>query len=142
MNCPFCKISAEKTERLITETPFSFSVLSNPRLMPGHLLVIPKRHVGKFSELSEEERADLFSEAIRLQDKILEKVASGCDMTEHFRPFIPQSRLKVDHLHIHLRPREFKDELYQKVQVHETEMFTDIAPDEFAKYRAIFSKAM
>jgi diadenosine tetraphosphate (Ap4A) HIT family hydrolase len=56
MNCPFCEITTEKTERVIRETESTFAVLSNPQLMSGHLLVIPKRHVEKLSELSKEER--------------------------------------------------------------------------------------
>lgn len=139
MNCPFCDILTKNTERIIRESKHAFVVLSNPRLVPGHLLVIPKRHVEKFSELPEEERAELFSEAIKLEEIILEKFASGCDMSQHFRPFIKQDRLKINHLHIHLRPREFKDELYQKVMKYEADVFTDLMQDEFEKYKNIFS---
>ena len=78
MDCPFCKIVTEKTERIIRETDSTFAVLSNPRLMPGHVLVIPKRHVERLSELSDSERKELFDEAIVVQEKILSEVASGC----------------------------------------------------------------
>ena len=107
--------------------------------MPGHLLVIPKKHVEKFSELSLEKKGEFFGEVILIQEKILEEVASGCDLSQHFRPFIKQSRLKVNHLHMHIRPRTFEDELYQKVQIHEKEVFTDILKTEFKKYKKLFS---
>lgn len=139
MNCPFCDILTKNTERIIRESKNTFVVLSNPRLVPGHLLVIPKRHVEKFSELTEAERGELFDEAVKLEEVILEKFASGCDMSQHFRPFIKQDRLKINHLHIHLRPREFKDELYQKVMKYEADVFTDLMQDEFEKYKNIFS---
>ena len=45
-------------------------MFSNPRLMEGHLLVIPKRHVEKLSELNEEERKELFDTVIEYQEKI------------------------------------------------------------------------
>ena len=138
--CPFCDILENRNERLIRETEHCFTVLSNPRLMPGHLLVIPKKHVEKFSELSLEERNDLFDEAIRLQEIILTELSSGCDLTQHFRPFINQSRLKVNHLHIHLRPRSFKDELYEKVQRFEDDVFSDLEESERKKYLEIFKK--
>lgn len=138
MDCPFCKIITEHTERIIRQTDISFTVLSNPRLMPGHLLVIPKKHVEKFSDLTKEERIDLFDEVIFLEDVMLKNVASGCDVSQHYRPFIVQNRLKVNHLHIHIRPREFKDELYEKVQKFENDVFTDIEDGEYEKYKQIF----
>jgi len=113
MHCPFCTINTEKT-RIVEEKEQVFVILSNPRLMPGHILIIPKRHVEKPSQLSEPERKELFDTALEFQEKILAKLASGCDMTQHCRPFQPESQLKVNHVHIHLRPRELKDELYQK----------------------------
>jgi histidine triad (HIT) family protein len=139
MNCPFCDILTKNTERIIRESKHAFAVLSNPRLVPGHLLVIPKRHIEKFGELAEEERSELFDEAIKLEEIILEKLASGCDMSQHYRPFIKQNRLKVNHLHIHLRPRQFEDELYRKVLKHEADVFTDLTQEEFEKYRILFS---
>lgn len=140
MNCPFCDILTKNTERIIRESENTFVVLSNPRLVPGHLLVIPKRHVEKFGELSREERSELFYEAVKLEEIILEKLASGCDLSQHYRPFITQDRLKINHLHIHLRPREFKDELYEKVLKHEVDVFTELREGEDKKYKDMFSR--
>ena len=137
MNCPFCNILASHPDQIIRETNTCFVVLSNPRLVPGHLLVIPKHHVEKFSELTKEEREDLLNEAVYLEEKILKNFASGCDLSQHYRPFIKQDRLKVNHLHIHLRPRELEDELYQKVQIHEKEVFADLEEGEIERYRKI-----
>jgi len=55
MECPFCNINSEKT-RILKDGNFTRVVFSNPRLMPGHLLVIPKRHVEKISDLNKEEQ--------------------------------------------------------------------------------------
>jgi histidine triad (HIT) family protein len=140
MDCPFCAIIAKRTERLISETAHTFTTLSNPRLMPGHLLVIPKRHVEKLSQLSGEERNDLIDQAMRLQEKVLESVAPGCDISQHYRPFIPNGRLKVAHLHIHVRPRSLDDELYTKVQIFENDLFQEPSPEEYEKYRKLFSE--
>lgn len=128
MTCPFCEILETKRERIIRETPHVFAVLSNPRLMPGHTLVIPKRHVEKFSELSREERENLFDIAIAVEETILASLASGCDITQHYRPFISPSRVKVNHLHVHVRPREFEDELY--VSSQRFEKFEDLIEEE------------
>jgi diadenosine tetraphosphate (Ap4A) HIT family hydrolase len=68
----------------------------------------------------------------------LKKIAPGCDICEHFRPFIPDNALKVSHLHIHLRPRSLDDELYEKVQIREKEIFQEPSPEEFKKYKKLF----
>ena len=139
MDCQFCKIIIDKHERIVKETKFSFTMLSNPKLMDGHLLVIPKRHIEKPSELTAEERKDIFDEVINLQEKILEKISPGCDICEHYRPFIPDNKFKVSHLHFHLRPRFLDDELYKKVQIYEKDIFQDLRQNEWNKYREILS---
>lgn len=110
--CPFCEINEEKN-RIIGETKKIIIILSNPSLVGGHLLVIPKRHVEKLSELNKEEKKELFDEIEKFQEILLKKF-SGCDIRQNCRPFIPQGRLKIDHLHFHLIPREFGDEIYEK----------------------------
>lgn len=129
MICPFCGIDKEKN-RIIKEGEFTFVIFSDPRLMPGHLLVIPKRHVEKLSELSEKERKELIDNVIEFQEKILKKIAPGCDIRENYRPFQKQDNLKVYHLHIHLQPRELKDELYKECQIYETEVFKTLSEEE------------
>ena len=58
MECPFCNINKEKTV-IINEGKNTRVILSNPKLMQGHLLVIPKRHVEKISQLEKNEREEL-----------------------------------------------------------------------------------
>lgn len=137
MSCPFCWILDTKRERIIAEYPRVFVVLSNPRLMPGHTLVIPKRHVEKLSQLADEERKELIDTVALLQERILARVSSGCDVTQHYRPFIRESRVKVNHLHIHLRPREFEDELYRTSQ--RLEKFGVLSLEESEKFSKLLS---
>jgi len=138
MECPFCNINSEKT-RIVKEKEFVRVIFSNPRLAPGHLLIVPKRHVEKTSELNAEEQKELFETVIEFQEKILSKVSSGCDIRQNYRPFIPQGRLKVDHLHYHLIPREFKDEIYEKCGKFQDRVFKDLSPEELDKMLKIFS---
>jgi len=132
MDCPFCNINKEKT-RIIKEGKNVFVVFSNPRLMKGHLLVIPKRHILKISELDKEEKEELLDTVIEFQEKILQKISSGCDVRQNYRPFQKQTGLKVDHLHIHLLPREFEDELYQKCQINEKRIFSNLEEEEIKR---------
>jgi len=108
--------------------------------MPGHLLVIPKRHVEKPSELNEQERAELFETVIEFQEKILNKISSGCDIKQNYRPFQKQNRLKVNHLHFHLQPRELFDELYKKCQIFQKDIFKDLSQQELSEMFEKLSK--
>lgn len=137
MNCPFCNIDEERT-RIIKEGEHVWVVLSNPRLVDGHLLVIPKRHIEKSSKLREEEKKELFETVLEFREKILLKFSSGCDIRQNCRPFLKQSNLKVDHLYFHLLPREFEDELYKKCQIFEKEIFRMLTEEEKEKFAKLF----
>lgn len=131
MECVFCNYNKN---RVIYEGKNTFVILSNPRLMPGHLLIIPKRHVEKLSQLNKEELNELINLTIKFQEKILNNVAKGCDIRQNFRPFQKQDNLKVNHLHIHLLPRELFDELYEKCQIFEKDVFNKLNDEEINKF--------
>ena len=139
INCPFCNIDEDRT-RVLEERDRVRVVLSNPRLLPGHTLVIPKRHVEKIWELDDEERKDLLDAAIEYQRKIIERLSTGCDIRQNYRPFLPQSNIKVDHVHIHLIPRENEDELYQKSMQFERDMWAVLPSSEREKFTELFKK--
>jgi len=132
MDCPFCHIDKEKT-KIIKEGEKVMVVLSNPRLIEGHLLVIPKRHVEKISELNEEELKELLENIIEFQQKILSKISPGCDIRQNYRPFQKQNNLKINHLHFHLLPRKLEDEIYQKCQIFEKNLFKELTKKEAVK---------
>lgn len=139
MMCRFCNIETKEIGRALTVLSHTVVVLSNPRLREGHLLVIPKRHVLNLHELSSEERAELFDTAILYQKKLMACFASGCDLKQHNRPFVTENDLKVDHVHIHLLPREFEDELYLKSQQHERAIFKPLSDTEVARVMSLLS---
>jgi diadenosine tetraphosphate (Ap4A) HIT family hydrolase len=134
-NCPFCIINKEKTI-ILEETKFSRAIFSNPALVPCHILIIPKRHLEKISDLTKEELEDMMNLTIKFEEKLLKRF-SGCDIRQNFRPFQKQDRFKVNHFHIHLQPREFEDELYKKCQIHEKIIFKDINLEELKKQEAL-----
>jgi diadenosine tetraphosphate (Ap4A) HIT family hydrolase len=129
--CPFCNIDLKRT-RILDETKNTFVLISNPVLVPSHLLVIPKRHVGKLSELNKEELNELVSQVIKFQEKLVKKF-TGCDLRQNYRPFQRDDDLKVEHLHINLQPREFNDDLYLKCQINEKDIFRMLNQDELNK---------
>lgn len=129
--CVFCDINVLKT-RIISSSENTLTILSNPALVYGHCLVIPRKHVERLDELSLDERNELFLEVVKMQSLLLKKFG-GCDIRQNCRPFQEQSKLKINHVHIHLQPRENEDELYQKVQIFEKNVFRDLSNEELNK---------
>ena len=134
INCPFCNLDEEA--RVLAQGKKVFVILSNPRLLPGHTLVIPRRHVEKISDLTPSERKELFDTAIKFQKKIISKIAPGCDMRQNYRPFLAQSDIKVDHVHIHLLPRK-PDDVLKEVMRHEKKMWSPLVPSERERFKKL-----
>lgn len=125
-NCPFC----EPKDRVLKENEHALMLLSNPRKMPGHFLVIPKRHVEKPWKLTKDELGDIFDLIFFIEKKIIGKLGDGCDIRQNYRPFLEQSKLKVDHVHFHVYPRYYEDYLYKVSEKFETDLFTDLDESE------------
>ena len=135
-NCPFCN----PTQRVIRENQLASVILSNPRKVPGHFLVIPRRHVEKPWELTKEEITAIFDLIFLIQKRISEKLAEGCDVRQNYRPFLKQSKLKIDHIHYHVIPRNFEDPIYAKVEKHETDLFEDLSDSEHDQIAGVFTE--
>ena len=143
--CPFCKVDKERN-RVLFEGKRVFAVLSNPRLMEGHVLVIPKVHVGGVFELAPVSRHELFATVLDFQERMIQifserwRMPAGCDVSWHTRPFMPTTNLTIPgHAHVHLRPRFFKDPFYEQVSRHETEVFQDMSDEERDHYQKLLS---
>lgn len=116
-----------------------FVILSDPRLVPGHTLVIPKRHIEYAFDMNSEERKELFETLLEWQERIMKTYSKGCDLRQHCRPFQKQGWIKQHHVHFHLLPRFFEDALYQRSQRFETEIFEDLPDDERTRFMTLFS---
>ncbi|HKR82082.1 MAG TPA: HIT domain-containing protein [Candidatus Saccharimonadales bacterium] len=134
--CPFCMVDGVRT-RTLRDSESARVILSNPRLMKGHLLVVPKRHVERPWELTDIELKEIFSHIHSLQKKLSTIFGTGCDVRQNYRPFMKQGRLKIDHLHFHLLPRTFQDALYEKSMKFETDMFADLLDEEANEVRRL-----
>jgi diadenosine tetraphosphate (Ap4A) HIT family hydrolase len=122
--CPFCNLS----DRSLKENKHAKLFLSDPRKVEGHFLVVPKRHIEKPWEMTEEELVCVFELVHFIQKRIVETMYGGADIRENYRPFMKQGKIKVDHIHYHIYPRQNEDELYNRVEKFEREMFVAL-PD-------------
>lgn len=133
MSCPFCTIPETETHRMLFEGENVVAILANPRMMPGHTLVVPKKHVEKISELNKEERDEIVETIIDFKKKITNKIASGCDIRRHYHPYESKEGRHMEHLHIHLYPRSSEDEFGKKVEPHHREIINELEDEEREK---------
>ena len=98
--CPFCTLPAE---RIIHTSQHGLILRDGFPITPGHTLVIPRRHVDSFFNLTADEKLDLL--------ELLEIAKAGVDAEvkpDCFNIGIndgPAAGQTVPHLHIHLIPR-------------------------------------
>ena len=98
--CPFCTLP---TERIRGENEHAVWIRDGYPVSAGHSLVIPRRHVGSFFDVTAEERTAMLA----LLDEA--KVAAELDFSpDGFNIGIndgPAAGQTVPHLHLHLIPR-------------------------------------
>lgn len=134
MDCPFCQIVQNESERVLKDGPLTITILSNPRLIPGHVLVVPKRHIEKPWEMTAEERKEVFDTLFLFQEKLCTLFSTGCDIRENYRPFLPEGWTKVNHIHFHLNPREPEDALFKESQIGERKLWQDLSEEERVRF--------
>ena len=100
-NCPFCKVESER--EIIASSPLSVAFFDGFPVSPGHALIIPKRHVSSFFDLSQEERQDLLSLADSVKQIVEERYhPDGYNIGVNVGEAAGQS---IFHVHMHLIPR-------------------------------------
>ena len=56
-SCPFCEITNhDVAQRIITQNELAFVMRDGYPITEGHTLIIPKRHISSFFEITDEER--------------------------------------------------------------------------------------
>jgi len=119
MTCPFCDKKSENA--VFARSEQALAVYNISPLLPGHSLIIPKRHVRTIYELSDSEYEDMVF-FMRDVSGLLRKAykAEGINWTLQEGEAAGQT---VSHLHFHLIPRysgDFADagDWYPKLQDH------------------------
>ncbi|XP_006355760.1 bis(5'-adenosyl)-triphosphatase [Solanum tuberosum] len=121
-------------------TDFSYALVNLRPLLPGHVLVCPRREVQRFAELTTDETSDLWITAQKV-GKQLESYHKASSLTFTIQDG-PQAGQTVPHVHIHIIPRksgdfEKNDEIYDALDVKEKEMKQSLDLDKERKDRSI-----
>lgn len=99
-NCPFCQLDAA---RIVFSDDVTLVIRDAFPVSPGHTLIIPRRHVGSFFELTPPERARVFELLTQAKAEL-----DGTLQPDGFNIGINDGAAAgqtVPHLHLHLIPR-------------------------------------
>jgi histidine triad (HIT) family protein len=106
--CVFCGIvDGEVPAHLVLEHADAVGFLDQRPVFPGHVLVVPRRHVGTLTDLDAEELGPFFAQVQR----IAAAVQAGMDAHGTFVAMNNTVSQSVPHLHAHVVPRRRKDGL-------------------------------
>lgn len=99
--CPFC--APEPDRELLTESAQVYAMLDKYPVTDGHALVIPKRHVSNYFELSSREQEACWMVANRTQELLCDRFdPAGYNVGINVGETAGQT---IDHAHIHIIPR-------------------------------------
>lgn len=99
--CPFCSVEFER--EIIASSDLSLAFFDGFPVSPGHALIIPRRHVASFFDLTKEEQLDLLKLADEVRFVIEERFhPDGYNVGINVGKAAGQS---VFHVHMHLIPR-------------------------------------
>ena len=97
--CPFCEIDRES----ILDSELCFSIYDKYPVNKGHILVIPKRHVGDYFQLQHDE-VDSLWEMVQKAKVFLENKFNPQGFNVGFNVG-HEAGQTIDHVHIHIIPR-------------------------------------
>jgi diadenosine tetraphosphate (Ap4A) HIT family hydrolase len=100
-NCPFCYLNS--TEAVIYENKQSFAIYDRFPVTNGHVLIIPKKHVISYFDLSIKEQNYLWEAINKVKSIIADRFnPDGYNIGININEVAGQTVL---HTHIHLIPR-------------------------------------
>lgn len=106
MSCPFCE-DPEVRGRTIIENDLAFAFPTNIPIVPGHVLISPKRHIQYFEEATVEEKNAI--EELRIKIKQALQKACGAQGFNYAWNEEKVGGQSVTHLHLHVLPRKEGD---------------------------------
>jgi len=106
MSCAYCT-SKELQKRIIAQNAFAFAFPTNIPIVPGHVLICPKRCVAEFNELTADEIAAIMELMLKLKIALKKSFgATGFNVAWNEGKVAGQN---IPHFHLHLLPRKEGD---------------------------------
>lgn len=102
-SCPFCEIDHVTHQSVVAYNPYAFAVRDLNPVSQGHTLIIPRRHVVSFFELTSEEQRAMLA-LLNQQHAVLVEEVSLLDCNVGINDGMAAGQT-VAHCHMHLIPR-------------------------------------
>ncbi len=134
--CIFCEIQGgdDRDKLILCRGRYCFVVMNLYPYNNGHLMVVPYRHVGELSELSDDERSELLHLAGRAVDAVREAMRA-----DGFNLGINLGRAAgagvEGHIHLHVVPRWNGDTNFMPV-IGETKVISESLEDTYDKIKS------
>ncbi len=138
--CPFCDAltADEGRELIVDEGPTCFVILNLYPYNSGHLMVVPRRHVGTLAALDAVELSEMATSTRRAEMALTEAYEpQGINLGMNLGR--PAGAGILDHLHIHLVPRWTGDTNFMSVVGH-VRVLPEELPRTAERLRPIFSR--
>jgi len=135
--CPFCDLKNNERNHILQEYEYTVLLMANLRKVPGQLLVIPKRHLERFSELSQNERDEIFDIIANVEKRLINHYKAGYEITQRYKPYLEKDDFAVRHLHFHVLPRQ-KDDVLEEQRVQEHQLHSSATKEEVEELQSIF----
>jgi ATP adenylyltransferase len=135
--CPFCRIpTLDDVDGLVVHRGrLTFAVLNLYPYAPGHLMVCPYRHIGDYTETTDEEAADM-ADLTRMAMRVVRSVSGA----EGFNLGMNQGAVAgagiAAHLHQHVVPRWPGDQNFMPIIGR-----TKTLPELLSETRQLFADA-
>jgi diadenosine tetraphosphate (Ap4A) HIT family hydrolase len=103
-DCPFCR---PDEGRIRLDGEFALAISDGFAVTEGHTLVVPKRHVANFFDLTEEEQAAIWRLVVEVRAMLIAEMSpDGFNVCLNDGPAAGQT---VMHAHVHVIPRRSGD---------------------------------
>lgn len=124
--CVFCKCSTRCDEYIVFEGKTCFVMLNRYPYVNGHLMIIPQRHLGDISELTMEERSEIFA-LLDTSVKVLRDAMKPNGFNVGMNLGKAAGAGIAEHVHVHVIPRWEGDTNFMSVVGHVRVVPEDLA---------------
>ncbi|KAL4789212.1 HIT-like domain-containing protein [Aspergillus venezuelensis] len=113
------------TPQVFHQTPLSIALVNLKPILPGHVLISPRRVVPRVSQLTPPETADLFL-TVRRVGRMIERVYGATSLNIAIQDGAEAGQ-SVPHVHAHIIPRKKRDlgstdEIYDRLDGEEGDL--------------------
>ncbi len=138
--CVFCKLAGEGADaanHILGRSSRCFAMLNAFPYNPGHLMIMPLRHVGEYAELTAEELAEMMA-LVGTAIRALDEAASPHGYNLGMNLGQVAGAGIADHLHLHLVPRWGGDTNFMPI-VGQTKVLPELLAETYDKLRVHFA---